>query len=53
MKTYTITEKQLTDIGFALTLAEYFCQDREPSEQLDLDKDTYERAVKAMLEVQA
>jgi len=53
MKTYTITEQQLKDIDYALTLADYFCQDREPSEQLDLDKDTYERAVKAIKEVQA
>jgi len=53
MKTYTITEQQLRDIDYAITLADYFCQDREPSEQLDLDKDTYERAVKAIKEVQA
>jgi len=51
MKTYTITEQQLRDIDYALTLADYFCQDREPSEQLDLDKDTYDRAVKAIKEV--
>jgi hypothetical protein len=53
MKTYTITEQQLRDIGFALVLADYFCQDRELSEQLEIDKDTYERAVKAMKEVLA
>jgi hypothetical protein len=53
MKTYTITEQQLRDIDYALTLADYFCQDREPSEQLEIDQDTYQRAVKAMKEVTA
>ena len=56
MKTYTITEQQLEDIQSALQLAEYFCQEHQGGtfpEQEIIDKDTYERAVKAMLEVQA
>lgn len=49
MKTYTITEEQLSNIRMALYLADYFVQDTKGGsqvEQWETDKDTYQQALK-------
>ena len=54
MKTYQITDEQLTLIRRALYLAEYFVQDTKGGtqvEQWESDLDTYEQALKAFEEV--
>jgi hypothetical protein len=51
MKNYIITQEQLNAIIYALTLAEYFCQDQEPSDQKDMDTQTYNSAIIAVREV--
>jgi len=53
MKTYTITQEQLNNIEFALTLAQYFIDDQEPSDQTIIDQDTYNKAIKTIQEVKA
>ena len=51
MKNYTITQDQLNAIIHALTLAEYFCQDQETSDQKNMDIQTYNDAIIAIREV--
>ena len=53
MKTYTITQEQLNNIEFALTLAQYFISDQEPSEQTVIDQETHDKALKVIQEVTA
>lgn len=47
-----ITKQQLQDIEFALTLAEYFVDEQEPSNPCHpIDLDTLQRAKRAIAEV--
>lgn len=47
-----ITKQQFQDIEFALTLAEYFVEEQEPSSECHaIDSDTLERAKRAIAEV--
>ena len=47
-----ITQRQLSDIEFALTLAQYFVEEQEPSNPCHaIDLDTLTRAKRAIAEV--
>lgn len=56
MKTYTITDEQLTKIRRALYLAEYFVEDTKGGtqvEQWESDRDTYADAINSFNEVKS
>ena len=52
MKTYTITQKQFSNISMGLQLGEYFVQDQEPSsDQHKSDSESIAEALKAFDEI--
>lgn len=52
MKSYTITHDQLIALEYALTLAQYFVDDQEPSNACHKgDTDTLNRAYEALAQI--
>ena len=51
MDTVTMTFEQYKKLEYALTLAQYFCEGRDPCEQLDSDQETVDEAMEVIEQI--
>ena len=51
MDTVTMTLEQYKKLEYALTLAQYFCEGRDPCEQLDSDQETVDEAMEVIEQI--
>ena len=51
MNTVTMTLEQYKKLEYALTLAQYFCEGRDPCEQLDSDQETVDEAMEVIEQI--
>jgi hypothetical protein len=51
MDTVTMTLEQYKKLEYALTLAQYFCEGRDPCEQLDRDQETVDEAMEVIEQI--
>ena len=51
MDTVTMTREQYKKLEYALTLAQYFCEGRDPCEQLDSDQETVDEAMEVIEQI--